>query len=84
MKKLIVLCGKKCPYCKKAKMLVKRALEKYTKYLAVDVRFVLEGTKEAKELAHTLVPAFFCDRKLFFEGNPDIVTVLAALENCYK
>lgn len=84
MKKLIVLCGKDCGYCKKAKMLIKRALEKEPKYIAIDINYIPEQSQDGIKLIHTLVPAFFCDNELYFEGNPDMDTVISTLEKCYK
>lgn len=84
MKKLIVLCGENCGYCKKAKMLIKRALEKEPEYTAIDIKFVMDKSEMGVKYIHTLVPAFFCGKELYFEGNPHMATVIAALEKCFK
>lgn len=84
MKQLVILCGHDCAYCKKAKMLLKRALEKEPKYLALDIRFVMEDSEDGQPYSHTLVPAFFCGNLRCFEGNPSMDDVLAALKNCYE
>lgn len=84
MKQLLILCGLECAYCKKAKMLINRALEKEPKYLALDIRYVMEDSEEGQSYAHTLVPAFFCGSVRCFEGNPSMDDVLSALENCYN
>ena len=84
MKNLIVLCGENCGYCKKAKMLIHRALEKETKYIALDIRYISDTSDAARPLAHKLVPAFFTGGKLVFEGNPDINIIMSILENCYN
>ncbi len=84
MKQLIVLYGDNCGYCKKAKMLLKRALGTHPEFLALDIRYVSELDGEAKPLQHQLIPAFFCGGRLFFEGNPDMSIVMAALHSCLE
>ena len=84
MKQLVILYGEDCGYCKKAKMLVRRALEKEPKYLALNIQFVSDQSNAGKGYAHTLVPAFFCNGKLYFEGNPDMDTITTVLQDCYK
>lgn len=82
MKKLVILCGVECGYCKKAKMLLNRALEKQPKYLDVNIRYLLDESEEGQRYVHTLVPALYCDDILFFEGNPNMDIIKSALENC--
>ena len=84
MNNLIVLCGENCGYCKKAKMLIKRVLEKDPRLLAVNIRYVMDSSDEGRQLAHTLVPAFYIDGVLAFEGKPDIETVTSILTRCYS
>jgi hypothetical protein len=84
MKELVVLYGNNCGYCKKAKMLIKRALEKETKYTALNIRFVLDEDQEGKNYPHTLIPAFYCDGEMFFEGNPNMDIVMSTLKDCYE
>ncbi len=84
MKRLLVLCGKDCGYCKKAKMMIRRALEKEPKYTVLDIRFLYDNEPEAIRYRHKFVPAFFCGNVLFFEGNPDMNVITAALKNCYN
>lgn len=83
MKRLVVLCGETCGYCKKAKMLIKRALEKEPKYCALDIRFVNEDSEEGEKMPHTLVPAVYCEGALVFEGNPSMEVVASILGQCY-
>ncbi len=82
MKKLIVICGDNCGYCKKAKMLLRRALEKNPRLLSVEIVYVQDDSVQGKQYPHTLVPAFFCDGILVFEGNPDIDTVTTIIKDC--
>jgi glutaredoxin len=84
MKKLIVLYGDNCGYCKKAKMLIRRVLEKNPHLGTVSIQYVQDNSESASLFVHTLVPAFFCNGELVFEGNPDINTVYSIIENCYK
>ena len=84
MKQLIVLYGDQCGYCKKAKMLLKRALGTHPEFSELDVRCVSELDDEAQPLELQLIPAFFCGGRLFFEGNPDMSIVLAALRSCLE
>ena len=82
MMQLIVLCGEHCAYCKKAKMLIRRALEKEPKFLALDIRFICDESPEGVAYPHTLVPAFFCGESRVFEGNPDMGTIVSILRKC--
>lgn len=83
MRKIVILCGQDCVYCKKAKMLLKRAVEKNPQFKTVDIKYVMEETPEGKKYDHKLVPAFFCGDKLVFEGNPDMQTVKSLLNKYY-
>lgn len=82
MKQLTLLYGDNCGYCKKAKMLLNRALNTHPKYLSLDVCLVNEQSEEAAPFAHRVVPAFYCGGILFFEGNPSMDIVMAALNCC--
>lgn len=84
MKKLIVVCGENCGYCKKAKMLIKRALEKESKYIVLNIQFVLDDSELGKRYKHTLVPAFYCNNDMAYEGNPNMDIIYSILEDCYK
>lgn len=84
MKQLIVLCGEHCAYCKKAKMLIRRALEKEPKFAALDIRFICDESSEGMAYPHTFVPAFFCGTVRLFEGNPNMETIVSILRNCYE
>ncbi|MDD5017945.1 MAG: thioredoxin family protein [Eubacteriales bacterium] len=84
MKKLVVLCGENCGYCKKAKMLLRRALEKEPKYIAIDIQFVLVESDTGRQYVHSLVPAFFCNNQMLYEGNPDMDIITSILEECYE
>lgn len=84
MKQLILLYGDNCGYCKKAKMLLERALSTHSEYLSVDIRYLSELDKDAMALKHQLIPAFFCGGKLFFEGNPDMNMVTSVLRRCME
>ncbi len=84
MKQLIVLCGEYCAYCKKAKMLIRRALENEPRFLALDIRYICDETPEGEAYPHKLVPAFFCDAEPVFEGNPDMQTIVSILSGCFE
>ena len=85
MKQLIVLCGEHCGYCKKAKMLIRRALEHATKIHSVlDIQYICDESSEAAAYPHTVVPAFFCGGKRLFEGNPDMAKIVSILRICYE
>jgi glutaredoxin len=84
MKQLVVLCGEHCGYCKKAKMLIRRALEKQPEFMKVDIRYICDESGEAAAYPHTFVPAFFCNGEKFFEGNPDMVKIVSLLRICYE
>lgn len=83
MKCVVIVCGQDCVYCKKAKMLVDRALLKEPKFKAVELIYVMEESECAKAYAHTLIPAFFFDDILEFEGNPNMQIVTAILKKGY-
>ncbi len=83
MKAIVILCGEDCVYCKKAKMLVERAIEKEPKFKVVDVSFIMEESEIGKSYKHELVPAFYLDREMVFEGNPDMKLVTSLLQECY-
>lgn len=84
MKQLTLLYGDNCGYCKKAKMLLKRALDTHSKYLSLDIQYINDESEQAKTYRHELIPAFYCGSVLFFEGNPNMDIVMAALSNCYE
>jgi len=84
MKQLIVLCGEHCGYCKKAKMLIRRALEHKPKFAALDIQYVCDESPEAQNYPHTYVPAFFSDGVRLFEGNPAMHNVVAILQKCFN
>ncbi len=80
MKNIVVLYGDNCAYCKKAKMLISRALEKNPAFSSVKISYVKDDSPEGRKLPHKYIPAFFCDGWHFFEGNPtmdDIQRLLA-------
>ncbi len=84
MKQLIVLCGEHCGYCKKAKMLIRRALEKEPEFAALDIAYICDESLEAKNYPHAFVPAFFCGGAQLFEGNPSMQNIVAILRKCLK
>lgn len=84
MKKLTLLYGDGCGYCKKAKMLLKRALDTNPKYLSLDIQYINDESEQANVYRHELTPAFYCGSVLFFEGNPSMDIVMAALNDCYE
>lgn len=84
MKQLIVLCGEHCAYCKKAKMLIRRALENEPAFLVLDIRYICDESSEGMAYPHQLVPAFFCDGARLFEGNPDMGMIVSILRKCYE
>ena len=83
MKQLTVLCGEHCAYCKKAKMLIRRALERDPRFAALGIHYICDESPEAGAWPHTLVPAFFVERERAFEGNPDMARIMAILRLCY-
>ncbi len=80
MKKIVVVCGKNCGYCKKAKMLIKRAVEKEPQFNTVKLRYIDERSVFSKKYHHSLIPAFFYGKELFFEGNPSMEVVSEAFK----
>jgi hypothetical protein len=84
MKQLIVLCGEHCGYCKKARMFIRRALEKQPELAALDIRYICDESPEAVSFPHAFVPAFFCDGEQLFEGNPTMDLIVAILQKCFK
>jgi len=84
MKQLTLLYGNNCGYCKKAKMLLKRALDTHPKFLNLDILYIDNESVQAEPYRHALIPAIFCGGALFFEGNPSMDIVMAALNDCYK
>lgn len=82
MKVPVVLYGERCVYCKKAKMLIRRALETHLQYSFLDIRYVRDDSEEAAYYTHRYVPAFFCDGTLVFEGNPGMADVQNWLDAC--
>lgn len=84
MKEIVIVCGQECVYCKKAKMLFKRAIDKDSRFKSIKINYVMEETQEGKKYEHKLVPAFFLGNEFVFEGNPDMQTVKSLLEKCYN
>ncbi len=84
MKQLVVLCGEHCAYCKKAKMLIRRALEREPRFARLDIRYVCDESPEGADYPHALVPAFFSDHQHIFEGNPDMARIMSILRMCYE
>lgn len=84
MKEIVIVCGQDCVYCKKAKMLIKRALNNNPKFKTVKIDYVMEDTKEGEIYEHELIPAFFRGRTLMFEGNPDMKIVKSILDECIE
>ncbi len=82
MKNLIVLYGDNCAYCKKAKMLIGRALEKDPRYSSIIIKYIKDDSAEGKYLAHKYIPAFYIEGKRFFEGNPDMDDIKRMLSVC--
>jgi glutaredoxin len=79
---MIVLTGEKCAYCKKAKMLLRRALEKHPEFGGVELTVAEETSVDKKAYPHRYVPAFFCGGKLMFEGNPFMKDIEFMLSYC--
>jgi glutaredoxin len=79
---MIVLTGDSCGYCKKAKMLIKRALEKNSAFNEVDISYISESSPEAAAYPHRLLPAFYAGGKLRFEGNPSMQVIELLLSFC--
>ena len=84
MKNVVILCGTDCVYCKKAKMLIRRAVEKNHKYRKIKLDYVFEDSPEGSKYSHSLIPAFFIDNTLYFEGNPDMQKVKSFLDEAQK
>ena len=82
MKNLIVLYGDNCAYCKKAKMLLHRAVEKNTNYLEIKIKYIKDDSEEASYLAHKYIPAFYIEGKRIFEGNPEMDDIKKMLDAC--
>ena len=79
---MIVLTGDSCAYCKKAKMLIKRALEKNPAFREVDISYISENSPEGAGYPHRFVPAFYAGGRLRFEGNPSIQVIELLLSYC--
>ena len=82
MKNLIVLYGDNCAYCKKAKMLLHRALEKNPEYSSIDIKYIKDDSPEGKYLAHKYIPAFYIEGNKLFEGNPEMDDIKMMLSLC--
>ncbi len=82
MKQLIVLCGEHCAYCKKAKMLIRRALVNTPEFTALDIQYICEEDIGSAQYPHTFVPAFFVDGECVLEGNPNMDDIVAILKKC--
>lgn len=82
MKNLIVLYGDNCAYCKKAKMLIGRALEKTPEYSSISINYLKDDSAEGKQLAHNYVPAFYINEENIFEGNPGMEDIRRILQLC--
>lgn len=82
MKNLIVLYGDNCAYCKKAKMLLHRALEKNPEYSSIKIKYIKDESPEGKYLAHKYIPAFYIEGEKFFEGNPEMNDIKQILSAC--
>jgi protein-disulfide isomerase len=81
---MIVLTGENCAYCKKAKMLIKRALEKNPNFSKVELSYLEETSPEGKVYPHHYIPAFICNNKLLFEGNPSMQDIEFLFSHCLK
>ena len=82
MKNLIVLYGDNCAYCKKAKMLLHRALEKSPEYSSIEIEYIKDDSPEGKSLAHKYIPAFYIEGNKLFEGNPQMNDIKRMLSAC--
>jgi protein-disulfide isomerase len=82
MKKLVVLYGDNCAYCKKAKMLIRRAVEKNPSFSSVNVQYVKDNSPEGKGFAHKYIPAFYIEEKHVLEGNPQMSDIQRMLQEC--
>ena len=82
MRNLIVLYGDNCAYCKKAKMLIGRALEKNPEYTPIDIKYIKDDSPEGKYLLHKFIPAFYIEGKRLFEGNPEMEDIKRMLSAC--
>jgi glutaredoxin len=81
---MIVLTGVNCAYCKKAKMLIKRAIEKKPEFARVKLIFLEENSPEGSTYPHRFVPAFYSGRTLRFEGNPSMQDIELLLSFCLQ
>jgi len=84
MAPLIVLTGVNCAYCKKAKMLIRRAVEKNQEFSKVDVIFLDEISPEGIAFPHRFIPAFYSGGRLRFEGNPSMQDIELLLSYCLQ
>ena len=81
---MIVLTGVNCAYCKKAKMLIRRAMEKNPELSQVELIFLEENSPEGSAFPHRFVPAFYSVGKLRFEGNPSMQDIELLLSYCLQ
>jgi|GEM_PF-290516 len=84
MKKIVVIYGENCAYCKKAKMLLKRAIEKDPGFSPIEIRYVKDISPEGRVYVHRYVPAFYVDGRHFFEGNPSMADIQRLLTACLE
>ncbi len=82
MKTPVLFYGENCVYCKKAKMLINRAVEKHPPYRMLPIRYICDERDEDGRYKHTMVPALYCNHKLVFEGNPDMADIQSWLAEC--
>lgn len=81
---MIVLQGESCGYCKKAKMLIGRALEKNPAFRSIELHYINENSPEGAAYPHRFVPAFYAGGKLRFEGNPTMQIIELLLSYCLE
>lgn len=81
---LVVLYGDSCGYCKKAKMLIRRALEKEPAFASVSIEFIEVSSDAGKTYAHKYIPAFYINDKQVFEGNPEMSDIQRILQECME
>lgn len=81
IKEVTVFIRKRCPYCKKAMRLLKRAAEEDGALAEVPVKFIdeLEEPELADKFDYYYVPTFYVDGRKLHEGAPTFEAVCGVL-----
>jgi thioredoxin 1 len=86
MKKVIMIKGDYCPYCKRAFSMMEEIFKENPNLKEIELELIDETTEQAKadQYPYEYVPCYIIDGKIVFEGVPTkeaIIKVFEAAQN---